>query len=247
VISPWRALVSLLALIFLSGCAAATLPAGTVERFQRIGVASAIGDQAWFVKRGLTVLENEEKTVPIEAWKLDQRAVDDLRAGLTRRRPGSSIVTYPGPQAPLFAAYKGVFKEFDTGAVAGDLRRWAEAERLDAILIVTKLNTEPAGFMDRAPNLPGVGFFGRSLFGGMRRYTSFVNAELRVIGARDLKTLASMPLWATKYPGGIDPAQTLYALDFMRNAGSEPPELVRGEIGQLLDGEIAAALPKLGF
>lgn len=243
----WRLLLSLLAALVLSACAATTLPSGTVERYQRIGVASAIGDEARFVKWGLTVFENEEKTIAIPGWRLDQRAVDDLRSELGKRRPAITVVAYSGPQAPLFAAHQGMFKEFDANAAGGELRRWAEAERLDAILIVTKLHTQPAGFVDRSPNIAGVGFFGRSLFGGMRRYTSFVNARLIIVDPKDLKTIAAMPLWAARYPGGIDPAQTLYALDFMANASSDPPELVRGEIGQILDAEIANALPKLGF
>jgi hypothetical protein len=86
---PFACLCTVAALLF-SGCTARELPPSSVGAARKIGVVSALGDDIYFARSGVTVFGNASSRGAVPEWKLDELLLERIRADLS---PGREIAT----------------------------------------------------------------------------------------------------------------------------------------------------------
>jgi hypothetical protein len=180
---------SVLAVLALSTCAGIGMgaaPQVRIDDVKAIGIISAFGDDFTVKTIGPTILHNDEKTIPVAAWGIDDGVVRKVKARLSRRfdvRP----LTY---KRAAFAARRirvprGDF--FGTNPIAELVRSEVSPQGLDAYLVVTS-TASTVGNVGQTTG--GIGIIARNdgVFGGVNEVHALY--ALRLFDGRQLELMA---------------------------------------------------------
>lgn len=236
--------LAVLALVTCAGIGMGAAPQGRIVDVRAIGIISAFGDDFTVKTIGPTILHNDEKTIPVTAWGIDDGVVRKVKARLSGRydvRP----LTY---KRVAFAARRirvprGDF--FGTNPIAELVRSEVSPQGLDAYLVVTSAASTVGNVGQTAG---GIGIIARNagVFGSVNEVHALYS--LRLFDGRELALMAeataphfgdASPLFLNGPSRVVDGSYVPTAGDVVGN------DRLRLAVNELIDRSLPAMLQQL--
>jgi hypothetical protein len=216
-------------LLLLAGCAIKPVSPEKTAGIRTIGVISALGDEITLKKIGITVFGNDEKTAPVESWKIDESVVRRV-SGLLGKRFSVRPVTCD----------RSAFRAADTFDKIGEIvRTQAAPQGLDAYVVVTRAGSQVG---ESNQYIRGVGVLHASSL--IADYVDIYALYLiTVVDGRDFKPLGSMlaPAPENKFLPAIRGPH----LDVDKSLWGNPAEAARNDkLRAALTGLLESSLPR---
>jgi hypothetical protein len=179
-------LLAVLALCTCAGIGMGAAPQVRIEDVRALGIISAFGDDFTVKTIGPTIFHNDEKTIAVAAWGIDDGVVRRLKARLSRRfdvRP----LTY---KRAAFAARRIRVPRGDflgNNPIAELVRSEVSPQGLDAYLVVTSAASTVGNV---GQNAGGIGIVARNdgVFGSVNEVHALYT--LRLFDGRQLALMA---------------------------------------------------------
>ncbi|WP_119421170.1 hypothetical protein [Desertibaculum subflavum] len=189
-----RRCLLLLAVWFVAGCAAQTVPPAAKSSIRNVAVISLIGDTVSFEKFGLTIFNNSYKEAVLELG-LDRLATEAVQSALRRRNPAISLVALAYDRAALNPVYlqKTVnlaFEDYvDPARIAAPLRQLTAGTAVDTLILITRARLQHALDAPGTHEGPGV-MMTSAAVGPPMRVLPYAVLRIYVLDARSLQPIA---------------------------------------------------------
>src|SRR5262249_49771230 len=148
---------------------------------------SAIGDTLSVSKTGLTVFNNEDSKLPIDAWRIDDLVYSKISAVLGKHFGLKRVSVPKGAFAVLEEDHNPLYDP--TEDVRAILGRITTAAKCNQYIVVMKTNIR----FQTGQRIDGLGIYSR---GG--RYTAYAQFTINVYDGQNFSLVAKHPAWNGK-------------------------------------------------
>lgn len=229
--------ILLLVAIALSGCTAAKLQPEQISSIRNIGVLSLLPTELHYTKIGVTVFNNEHKSIPVGDVLNDAARFSAQR--WLQRVPGRKVSLLRDETDALRSRYYGrsMVMSDSTERIQNELIQMTKANGLDAIIVIGEV-------FDRDQGRAGVRVFLRAGLGDIRAALIQPDVVLQVVDksgttiARDYVQPDGSPAvrsgdraWEYRLDANLDEATQAKLLTDMAHAISESVGMKIGRLG----------------
>lgn len=229
--------ILLLVAIALSGCTAAKLQPEQISSIRNIGVLSLLPTELHYTKIGVTVFNNEHKSIPVGDVLNDAARFSAQR--WLQRVPGRKVSLLRDETDALRSRYYGrsMVMSDSTERIQNELIQMTKANGLDAIIVIGEV-------FDRDQGRAGVRVFLRAGLGDIRAALIQPDVVLQVVDksgtaiARDYVQPDGSPAvrsgdraWEYRLDANLDEATQAKLLTDMEHAISESVGMKIGRLG----------------